>query len=72
MKKCSLALYLCKHVLSLEVLTLVILRGIRRNLRVVFICFSLMTKDVVYFFKCFLVIEGLEEDRDSTGRPTES
>lgn len=33
--------------------------GVRRNSRVVFICISLMSKDVEYFFKCLSVIKDL-------------
>jgi len=42
--------------LSLEVLVLAILTGVRGNLRVILMCISLMTKDAEYFFKCFLAI----------------
>ena len=33
--------------------------GVKRNSRVVFICISLMSKDVEYFFKCLSVIKDL-------------
>jgi hypothetical protein len=42
-----------QHALSLEVLIFVILIGIRWDLGVVWICISLVTKDVEHFFKCF-------------------
>jgi hypothetical protein len=45
-----------QHVMSLQVLNLAILMGIRYNLRVVLICISLITKDVEHFFKYFLAI----------------
>ena len=40
---------------DLSVLSLILasLTGVRWNLRVALICFSLMAKDVEYFFKCF-------------------
>jgi hypothetical protein len=51
-----LAPHPCQHVLSLEFLILSILMGIKWNLRVIFICISLMTTDVEHFFMCFLAI----------------
>ena len=42
-----------QHLLSPEVLILVILTGVRWNLRVILICISLMTKTVEQVFKCF-------------------
>ena len=48
--------HLLQHKLSLVFLILVILTGIRWNLRVVLICISLMTKDVEHFLKCLLII----------------
>ena len=45
-----------QHKLSSVFLILAILTGVRWNLRVVFICISLMTKDVEYFLKCLSAI----------------
>ena len=45
-----------QHKLSSVFLILTILAGIRWNLRVVLICISLMTKDVVHFLKCLSAI----------------
>jgi hypothetical protein len=42
--------------LSLVVLILAILTGVRWNLRVSLICISLMAKDVEHFLKCFSAI----------------
>jgi hypothetical protein len=42
-----------QHLLSSEFLTLAILTDVRWNLRFVFICVSLMIKDVEYFYRCF-------------------
>jgi hypothetical protein len=47
-----------QHLLSPELLMLVILTGVRWNLRVVWICISLMTKDVEHFFRCCIVLRG--------------
>jgi hypothetical protein len=41
-----------QHLLSPAFLILVILLGVRWNLRVVLICISLITKDAEHFFKC--------------------
>jgi hypothetical protein len=43
----------CRYLLSPEFLILVILTGVRWNLRVILICISLMIKGVEHFFKCF-------------------
>jgi hypothetical protein len=43
-----------QHLLSPEFLILVILTGVRWNIRVVLICISLMTKGVEHFFRFFL------------------
>jgi hypothetical protein len=45
-----------RHVLLLEFFILANLSGIRWNLRVVFLCISLITRDFEHFFKCFLDI----------------
>jgi hypothetical protein len=39
--------------LTLELLNLAILTGVRWNLRILLISFSLMIKDAKHFFKCF-------------------
>ena len=46
-----------QHLLSCAFLILVILTGVRWNLRVVLICISLMAKDVDHFFRCFSGIQ---------------
>jgi hypothetical protein len=48
--------YPCQHLLSPEFLILALLTGLRWNLRVVLICFSLMIKDVEHFFRCFSAV----------------
>jgi hypothetical protein len=50
-----------QHLLSPEFSILAILIGVKSNLRVVYVCISLMTKDVEDFFKCFspFVIQNL-------------
>jgi hypothetical protein len=45
-----------QHLLSPAFLILAILPSVRYNLRVLFICISLMVKDVEHFFKCFSAI----------------
>jgi hypothetical protein len=44
-------------VLSPEILILAILRGVRWNLRVDFICIFLITEDFEHFLKCFSAIQ---------------
>jgi hypothetical protein len=46
-----------QHLLSPEFLILVILTGMRWNLRVVLICISLMIKVVEHFFRCFSALQ---------------
>jgi hypothetical protein len=53
-----LAPYPHQHVQLLEFLFLAILMDVRWNLRVVFICISLMTKNIERFFKYFSAIRG--------------
>jgi hypothetical protein len=43
----------CQHELSLEFLILVILTGVRWNLRAIWIFNSLITKDFEHIFKCW-------------------
>ena len=45
-----------QHLLSHECLFLVILTGVRWNLKVVWIYISLMIKDIEHFFRCFSAI----------------
>ena len=47
-----------QHVLSLEVLILAILIGVRWNLRAILICISLITKDFKHFFRSFSAIQN--------------
>jgi hypothetical protein len=47
----------CQHLLPPEFLILAIMTTMSLNLRVVLICYSLMTKDVKHFFRCFSVIQ---------------
>ena len=56
MKEWSLAPHPHQHVLSLEILILVILTGVRWNLRVDLLCIFLLTKDLEHFLKLFSVI----------------
>ena len=51
-----LALHPCEHAPLLEFLILPILMGVKWNLRVVFICISMVTKDVKHFLKYFSAI----------------
>ena len=46
----------CQHLLPPEFLIIVILIGMKWNLRVVLICISLMTKNVEHFLRCFSTI----------------
>jgi hypothetical protein len=46
----------CHYLQSPEFLVLVILTGVRWNLRVALICVSLMIKDDEHFFRCFSAI----------------
>jgi hypothetical protein len=48
--------YPLQHVLSPDVLILVILIGVRWNLRVDLICISLLPKDFEHVFRCFSAI----------------
>jgi hypothetical protein len=45
-----------QHLLSPEFFILVILTGLRWNLRVILICISLMTKVLKHFFRCLSAI----------------
>jgi hypothetical protein len=54
-----------QHLLSPEFLILVILTGVRCNLRVVLICISKITKDDEHFFRCFLAIRVLPVENSS-------
>ena len=45
-----------QHLWSPKFLILAILTGVKRNLRVVLICISLMITDVEHFFRCFSAI----------------
>jgi hypothetical protein len=47
----------CQHLLSPGFLRLVIMTGVRWNLRVVLIYISVMTKDVEHFFRCFSALQ---------------
>ena len=57
MEKCSAHSMSPAAGVSLEVLILAILTGVRWNFRVVLTCMSLMTKDLEPFFKCFSSVE---------------
>jgi hypothetical protein len=57
MEECTLAPHLCQGELSFQFLILAILISVRWNFRVIFLCTSLMTKDVEHFFKCFSALE---------------
>lgn len=52
-----------KHELSLVLLIVAILTGVRWNLKATLICISLMAKDVQRFFKCFSDIEILSAEK---------
>ena len=56
MEECSLGPHPRQHVLSLEVLPLAILFGVRWNLSVILIYISLMTKSIKHCFKHFSAI----------------
>jgi hypothetical protein len=45
-----------QHLMSPEFLILAILTGVKWKLSVIFICVTLMTKDVQHFFRCFTAI----------------
>jgi hypothetical protein len=44
----------CQHLLSTMFLNLTVMTDVRWNLWVVLICLFVMTKNVEYFFRCFL------------------
>jgi hypothetical protein len=46
----------CQHLLFMVFLVVVILKGVRWNVSVVFICISFMSKDGDHFLMCFLGI----------------
>jgi hypothetical protein len=56
LRSVSLSPHPHQHLLSPEFLILVILTGVRWNLRVVLICMYLIIKDVEHFFRCFSAI----------------
>jgi hypothetical protein len=47
----------CQHLVPPEFLILAILTGLRWNLRIVWICISLMIKNAEHFFRCFSAIQ---------------
>ena len=55
-KTAPLSPHPCQYLLSPEFLFLAFLTSVRRNLRVVLICISPMTKDAEDFFRCFSAI----------------
>jgi hypothetical protein len=68
MEECSPCPHPRQPELSLELLILAILTGIRWNLRVILICISLKANDVEHFFKCVLAtrVSSVEKWRVST------